>query len=210
MQKAIFYILALLGLVATTAASAADLPRRDYAPPPPMVTPFTWEGAYLGLNTGFSKNSMSTPTGSYDLNAASVGIGGGYNYAWKNFVFGLEGDINYNPVETSSLGQSLIYSTDWSATGRARIGYAFGTILPYITGGIATDKVKGKGLVNDTITRYGWVMGAGIEYALTHNWSLKAEYLRMTLDKENLTGTGDNVAVKSDIDIIRTGVNYRF
>jgi outer membrane immunogenic protein len=42
---------------------------------------------------------------------------------------------------------------------------------------IDASAVPGFGLISDRKTIYGYVVGAGLEYAFLNNWSLKAEYL---------------------------------
>ena len=75
------------------------------------------------------------------------------------------------------------------------------------------------GSKNDT--RFGWTAGAGVEYALTNNWSVKAEYLYYDLGKTTVNaplvsgvgaGAGVSGVARSDNkgNIVRAGVNYRF
>src|SRR4051794_41448708 len=53
MKKLLLSSVALFGL--STAALAADLPRRQYVAPPPIVAVpvFTWTGFYVGVNAGY-------------------------------------------------------------------------------------------------------------------------------------------------------------
>ena len=56
----------------------------------------------------------------------------------------------------------------------------------------------------------GWVIGAGMEVALTTNWSARAEYLYVDLGSSDL-GTAavpNNVSFKENI--VRAGLNYKF
>ena len=58
--------------------------------------------------------------------------------------------------------------------------------------------------------------GAGVEYAFTPNWSLKAEYLFTDLGRNNRTflapggGAGFAFGGREQNHIVRAGVNYRF
>ncbi len=141
----------------------------------------------------------------FNNNANGV-IGGahvGYNYQINQFVLGLEGDVdgsslsktaNFAPF--SSYYQDFIPTTVHSNLGvqgsiRGRLGYAFDRVLVYATGGVAF------GGFNTTVstayanalfypaffgsdsfsnTRVGWTVGGGLEYAITNNWSVRAEY----------------------------------
>lgn len=65
--------------------------------------------------------------------------------------------------------------------------------------------------------RTGWMLGAGVEYALWSNWSAKLEYnyLRFgaisptftTTGGLGVTGTGE---LKLNTHIVKAGLNYRF
>lgn len=84
------------------------------------------------------------------------------------------------------------YKLAWLTTLRGRIGYAFDKFQVYGTAGIAfldeteiRTQYEANSTVSDTdaafsesasVTRRGWTIGAGMEYALTGNWSLKGDY----------------------------------
>jgi outer membrane immunogenic protein len=68
-------------------------------------------------------------------------------------------------------------------------------------------------------TRTGWVAGVGIEYALTNNWLIRAEYLHYDFDGVSFTGNRVpalptfGVQYNTDdtkIDVVRAGINYKF
>jgi outer membrane immunogenic protein len=116
MKKFLLAGVALTGLIAAGAASAADLPRRSapVAPYAPAYT-FTWTGFYVGLNAGYNwsdskANVTFNPSAAVPLatgqallpgsfNTGNDGfIGGaqiGYNYQMNQFVVGVEADINF-------------------------------------------------------------------------------------------------------------------
>ncbi|MDA9405164.1 hypothetical protein XH79_41365 [Bradyrhizobium sp. CCBAU 45389] len=90
------------------------------------------------------------------------------------------------------------YRLDWTASLRGRFGYAFDRMFVYAMGGAAFLKeteirtqyrsnsasaALPAGTLTQTTfkeeasaTRRGWTVGAGFEYALTNNWSLRGEY----------------------------------
>jgi len=105
----------------------------------------------------------------------------------------------------------------WLNTFRGRVGYAFGTIFPYLTGGgafggvRATDAITipGSGNVLGGLSdvRLGWTAGAGLEYGpLNQNWSVKVEYLYVDLGSDILVLDD----VKFSAQLIRAGVNWHF
>lgn len=131
---------------------------------------------------------------------------------------------------------------DWLATVRGRAGIlAAPALLLYATGGLAFGQVETHGTFSTTVpnnlpaciaaavgicmgasertTKFGWTAGAGIEYALGSNWSVKAEYLYVDLEDSNPSGIdtrgpqpGPGIVAHSDNDfhIGRAGLNYRF
>jgi outer membrane immunogenic protein len=67
-------------------------------------------------------------------------------------------------------------------------------------------------------TRVGWTAGAGTEWKVTNNVSVKAEYLHVdlgtstvrTLDPVNFPANFFDYKFKNVEDIARAGVNYKF
>jgi outer membrane immunogenic protein len=172
------------------------------------------------------------------------GIQLGYNWQWNRVVFGLEADANAFMLKGSAsgtapdpiiLGNNYVIDqqikTDWLATVRPRIGYAFDNFLVYVTGGAAATQLKYNVTYAETTSgatssggsasklKIGWTAGLGAEYALWQRWSLKAEYLYVDLGSvsadTNVTGPlGQTGQLTSTADlkahIVRVGVNYRF
>jgi outer membrane immunogenic protein len=113
-------------------------------------------------------------------------------------------------------------------TGRARFGVAFDWILPYVTAGAALANASDdlavtvggiSGAFNtDSDTRLGWTAGAGVDVALTSNWSARLEYLYVDIRGfQNSPRIPIALGVGSTIqgmdvrdNIVRVGVNYRF
>ncbi|WP_424362887.1 outer membrane protein [Methylocystis parvus] len=106
------YVATLAGLIASSAALAADLPavKGPPAPPPPPI--FSWSGPYLGLSigyggantgqlNGFALGPNLAPTGavwaagSPNANGVIGGVQVGYNYQFPGtrFVVGVETDF---------------------------------------------------------------------------------------------------------------------
>ena len=103
----------------------------------------------------------------------------------------------------------------------ARIGYAWDRTLFFVKGGGAQahDKyvvnVPGVLSVTPTDTRVGWLVGAGIEYGLTPNWSGKVEYNYIDLGTERLNlvapdGTRFVFDQSQQVHLLKFAINYRF
>jgi len=206
------------------AANAADLPRRQVMPAKaPVYAPvYNWTGFYLGINGGgaWGRSKWSGPvgdTGGFNVDGGVVGGTIGYNWQMpNNFVFGLEGDLDWASIRGSSnaavCAGSCETKNEWMGTVRGRIGYAFDRFLPYITGGLAVGDIKSDlvGAGSTTKTNAGWALGGGVEFAIAGPWTAKVEYLYTDLGK----GRCDNCLGGADVDfhtsLVRGGINYRF
>jgi len=241
-----------------TTAFAADLPNTKgpapFLPPPPPV--FSWTGIYVGANAGGSLGTFTTSDtfglfGTGDqYNASSRGFSGGgqigINYQFAdNIVVGVEADFQGSTLRGSydsaningQAGWNDSSKVNWWGTGRARLGYAFGNILPYVTGGVAYGKVSTQGSCwtgsgpfscdqssgSVSGTHVGWTAGAGLEYAITHNLTLKFEYLYTDLGSFNspdhfldasyggpIYSPGDDMRTRTTFSTVRAGVNWKF
>ncbi|WP_457798213.1 outer membrane protein [Methylocystis sp. S23] len=124
----------------------------------------------------------------------------GYDYQWSNFVVGVETDILGTNMSGGSWGVGPIYpganfawdgrtdiSVPWYGTARGRVGYLVSpTFLVYATGGLAYGGVKRQQYFLDSdadigfgrrqSTSLGYTAGAGAEWMVAPNWSLKGEY----------------------------------
>jgi outer membrane immunogenic protein len=210
---------ALVGL--TGAAVAADLPPggAPYYAAPYALPVFTWTGFYVGVNGGggFGNSAWDT-TSSFSTTGALVGGTIGYNYQMGPAVLGAEGDIDWSNIKgtttTGACPAGCTTSDSWLSTLRARLGYAAGRFMPYVTGGGAFGNINAAtpGLVGGGATNVGWTVGAGLEFAIAGHWSAKAEYLYVDLGKFNCgAGCGapsDNVSFTTSL--VRGGINYRF
>ncbi|MGP8232416.1 MAG: outer membrane protein [Methylovirgula sp.] len=233
----------ILSFAAAGAAFAADLPSTKgepvYAPPPLL---WNWTGFYIGANAGLSTGTDTFSAtdedffGSGGYRATSGGFSGGgqigYNYQFdgSNFVLGVEADFEGSTqkgtyVDEFEGDESAAFGTkvNWWGTARGRIGYAFGNILPYVTGGFAyghvSDYISGVEIDNENFswgtTRTGWTAGAGVEYAITHNLSAKIEYLYTDLGSWNYGGypiseDGEAINTKVAFHTVRAGLNWKF
>jgi len=177
----------------------------------------------------------------YKAKTAFIGGGTiGYNYQVSSFVFGVEGEVGYIGLKGSgpdprSPGMDVLSSSQLNSlyeliAGRA--GVAWDRALFYAKAGAVFTSPKGT--VLDTCTampcgpltisatgsasnQASWVAGGGIEYALTNNWSVKAEYLYWSLQNHfNVTGIASNGQAYtwdhwfSGLSTFKVGANFRF
>lgn len=120
------------------------------------------------------------------------GIHGGYNLQIAQWVVGIEGDIDGTSLSRTFTAGGIppLYFSGTrrqsvQASGRGRVGIAFDRVLLYATGGVAfadfendyATNVFGQPFWNSFANgRIGWTAGAGVEYVVTGNWSVRAEY----------------------------------
>jgi outer membrane immunogenic protein len=182
-------------------------------------------------------------------NDQSQGFAGGgtlgINWQDGGLVYGLETDIdwlsnkssyvdpngainNFHPSETNRL--------DYLGTVRGRLGLAVDRTLLYVTAGLAYGEVANTVQYNSLnfptsntpyyhvdSTRFGWVVGSGLEHAWTPNWTIKGEALYAQLDSPNVSWVSPppgsptfpanavlNDRFNTGVAIIRAGVNYKF
>lgn len=218
---------ALVGiLICMGPANAGGDYRRSYRPPPP---PFTWSGAYAGLQVGYEWDNDSDipwgPTlqsndGPLKYDAVTGGVHLGYNIQRGTIVFGIEGDfelVNGSGDDQDRSGTTNGIDTEWMLSLRARLGYAMGKDLLYITGGYSY--LEAEGVVRDLATQPdistafdGWTVGAGWERALDRRTSIRLEY-RYTdydLEVENYSVSGYQLGFEPEIHAIKIGVSAKF
>lgn len=227
MQRSINWValpaVALLGLVGAAPAVAADLSVAPLykAPPAPVVPPaYNWSGFYLGANGGGGwSTSHWDSIGSTNGSGGVVGGTAGLNWQTGHAVFGIEGDIDWSNVKGTNTSAACpagcTTQNDWLATVRGRAGYAFDRVMPYVTGGLAVGDIKAStpGFAGASQTNAGWAAGGGLEFALSNNWTAKAEYLHVDLGNMNCgfncgTTANNNVSVREDL--VRGGLNFKF
>src|SRR5579871_6636880 len=180
------------------------------------------------------------------------GAQAGYNWQAGAAVFGVETDWDWTSLKKdhSNIGATFVdlnglndflttngeVKMDWLGTTRARVGFVAtpdNRLMFYGTGGVAYAGGKANLNVFDarngwywsgekSDTRFGWTIGAGVEYAVTNNITIKGEYLYYNLGSTNAV-TVPNVAASTFVpgsygtakvtyegSVFRAGVNYKF
>jgi outer membrane immunogenic protein len=211
-----FLLAAAVGLAALAVAgpsSAADLGPAPYkAPAPVWVAPvFSWTGFYAGVNGGYEWGTTNFGIGDFGSDGWLFGGTLGYNWQTGNWVWGLEGDIDYSSAKASIACCEL--KSQWLGTIRGRVGYAWDRFMPYITGGGAAGDVKmSTAGGSESDTKFGWTLGGGVEWAFAGPWSAKLEYLYVDLGDASCSAAvcGASTDVPYHTNLVRGGVNYRF
>lgn len=190
-------------------AFAADLGVRP-APAAPAFIATPWDGFYIGGNLGYGSTdfTLSVPGASASLNGSGV-LGGfqtGYNRQFGTFVLGFETDLDLTSIKNTTDGVDT--KLTWFGTTRTRAGVLINpSLLLYGTGGVAYGRVEESVPgTSGKISGVGWAAGAGVQYALTPQWSIGAEYLHLDLD----LGSVNSVDTKATTNLGRATLNYKF
>jgi outer membrane immunogenic protein len=223
-SKSIKASVAALALLAVPfVAQAADMPIKSpyYKGGQSVVSYYNWTGLYAGINVGYGFGTSTWSISSTANNKPKGFLAGGtlgYNWQSGAIVYGIEGDFDWSNMKDTvdcAVGVTCGTSSNWLATFRGRVGYAFDRWLPYITAGGAYGNVEATAsaagvAVSSSNSQLGWTAGAGLEYAFLGNWSAKLEYLYVDLGSFNagIAPVVNNVSFKENI--VRVGLNYKF
>jgi len=231
---------------------AADLPMNYKARGPVMAPVFSWTGCYVGVHGGGGTMHTQGGQSSSDDLVGTGGIAGGQigcNYQDGNWVFGAEGEGYWSGIKGTSARSNLSTNSegfrdvdtdknkdDFSIAARA--GIAFDRTLVYGKAGwvwgefdfLSTNtNFNGPGITPNIFTNSangtldGLLLGAGIEHAITNNWTVKLEYNFLKFGSKELAlrectnfttpacnpGTFTNT-YRADKQLFKIGVNYLF
>jgi outer membrane immunogenic protein len=147
-----------------------------------------------------------------------------------------------NPLFTNAAHTEHVdLAQRWFATARVRAGFTpVERVLIYGTGGVAWSNFQSNTVVafgtvplfgvfngathvgSASSNQLGWVAGGGAEWAVTNNWSIKAEYLYLRFDSFGYVsplvaaaapfapGYAWNTTITPREHVLRVGVNYKF
>jgi outer membrane immunogenic protein len=232
-------------VLSSVTSMAADLPMQTKAPV--YATPaFNWSGFYIGAQVGGGTMSTDVTQGTTNSVGKGAIAGGqiGYNYQDGNWVFGIEGEgywsnikLNQNfseandlGVVTGTFGNSIENRSDYTIAGR--VGMAFDRTLIYGKGGWAWGAFRSSSFNNDLTpppfsqsfygsgTLDGFLVGVGVEHALTRNWTVKFEYNYIGYGAKEQSFTScststpchfaESQPVSASKQLFKFGLNYLF
>jgi len=191
---------------------------------------------------------VPTALGCHNATGGLAGGQIGYRWQTTNWVFGLEaqGDwANLKGSNTSAIGTfggvSFLNQTRIDSIGlfTGQVGYAWNNVLWYAKGGAALTHNKYSGISNTTVfapaggiavvpgapfalaseTRWGGVVGTGVEIGFAPHWSVAVEYDHLFMGTHSLNfvsvpalggGFLFTDGIKQDVDMGTVRVNYTF
>ena len=193
----------------------------------PMTAPgFDWTGYYAGLQAGYGwgqSDITGTDGGPFsvtpDINGGFVGGHVAGLWQFDQAVIGAEADLNYASINgTAEAGPGNVFGTDikWFGSVNAKAGYAMDRVLVYGIGGIAfagieTSQAAGAAFAS-TRTSVGWTVGAGVDYALTDQFVLGAQYRYYDFGSEHFDAPDAFVDRDQNVKLNTVGINlsYKF
>ncbi|OCK56943.1 outer membrane beta-barrel protein [Bradyrhizobium sp. LMTR 3] len=249
MKKYLLATVALIAFAAP--AAAADLAARPYtkAPPAPIAAVYDWTGFYIGANGGWGSGRKCwdltadvvgpfvppLAEGCHDATGGTAGGQLGYRWQAGTWVFGVEGQGNWADFTGSNTSLALLAPTENESRINAfglitgQVGYAWNNVLLYVKGGAAvtSDKYRGfdipTGLLVDSAkeTRWGGVVGAGLEVGFAPNWSVGVEYNHLFMGDRDVDFAASGIFapagsfsrtsnISQDVDLVTVRVNYRW
>lgn len=179
------------GCLRTTPAFAGD-----------PASAWSWSGCFFGGHAGglWARSSewiVTTPGGAHfgeslgqhGSSSLTGGFQTGCDYQLPGgFVVGIQGDYDFaNAIgshdSAQEFGVAYHSRVKGLASATARIGYAWDRFLGYIKGGAAWERVdySASTIITGTaytssVTRPGWTVGVGGEYAITNHLTAFVEY----------------------------------
>ncbi len=152
-----------------------------------------------------------------EADAQYLGIGNNGNNGYgSSYSFSGTPGLAFVPVRGAAPAALVLNGqarhSDFFGTVRGRLGVAFDRVLVFGSGGFA---------YNDRTT--GYAVGGGIEYAITNNITLRAEYLYVNLgnggnntasaafnEAANTVTLNTNQSSRENFNVVRGAVNFKF
>ena len=191
-------------------------------------------GGYAGGNVGWGTykhefadrdglgETLDTGIPKYVSSSGSnfvAGVQGGYNRQRGCSLLGVEADLSWSGMKTSSVSydgdQNPFVTADaltvasklqWFGTLRARAGVIVDDTLVFVTGGLAYANFKrdftyfqdgpiSNRTFSSDVNKFGWAVGAGAEVKWSERWTVKGDFLFMQFKSDTMKVSGDGVGI---------------
>ena len=208
-------------LIALAVPALAADPMADV----PMTAPgFDWTGYYAGLQAGYGwgQSDITATQGapfsvSPDLHGGFVGGHVAGLWQFDQAVIGGEAELNYSSIdgsEDAGAGGSLGSDIQWFGSVNAKAGYAMDRLLVYGIGGVAFAGIEtsqnAATAFADTRTKTGWTVGAGVDYAMTNNIVVGAQYRYYDFGSEHFDAPDDFQDRNQNVDLNAFSLRFSY
>ena len=188
---------------------------------------------------------QSPASGNVDADSFIGGVHAGYKWrVGPKWILGAEGDFMWTALVGSASAPDVVpgggvvapvghqWSRDisWLASLRGRIGYNVAPMaLWYFTGGVAWQEADysatqinvgaptSRARTSFSETTTGYVLGTGLEWAMTKNWVVRGEYLYYNFEGQSASARHSAIPARanfnwddSEIHSFRAGISYKF
>ena len=196
----------LLPLLAVVVASPALAQQQDFSSRTSTGGTADFSGVGLGLDAGVGLGSAGK------INASGI-IGGahvGYNFQAQRLVGGAEGDFLTSHIQSGTVA-TMSFKQTFLSSASVKAGYVFGELLSYGTIGWAysTSSYRDLSGASDKTIK-GTAFGAGVEYAVTRNFSIRAEYMRYNFGTQTYVTPLSTVPISANTNLVRGGASVHF
>lgn len=222
---------ALAGSFTVAPVAPPSTPRAHVAPARDR-----WDGHYAGITLGHGFHgrdrvglrppSLPNDIGTLRVRGALLGVQLGANWQHGHTVFGVEAAANLSRLRDSfdtMAGHAASMRINPMADIRGRLGYVLGDTLFYAAGGLSAGRVSyavsGPGSlpapddnadIASRFMQYGWNIGAGVEHAINHDWSVRGEYSYTNLRSRDLGDGTYTTRATPNFHSVRIGINRSF
>ncbi len=178
------------------------------------------------FSPGFCGGRANTPTPAGgckdDQDAAELGVRVGYDWQFSNWVVGVVGEASWTNLtdsvsafSTTPARYTMTRDLNWTAALRVRGGAVVQNALVYVTGGYVHGDIDTRFATSNGVNTFtqsggggtgGYQLGGGVEWNLSSNWRIGAEYLYTDLcdDDYRVRASGPAPATNA---FIRTNAN---
>ena len=231
------FLTASLFVFAPLTSNAGDLSEpvveAPVVAPPVVASDRAWEGFYLGGSLGYSfagddRVGIRGNTPIFDIGTLSNegtfgGLHLGYRWRLDSFSFSAELGVEGGSVESDIAGARYSASMGLKNSINFRINaglivqektmiYGFAGVsrgdFDYVVSG---NGAAGPVSISENITETGYIVGAGLERAISTDWSVRTEYRYANFGKVLISdAAGNTTAATPDYHSIALGINYSF
>jgi outer membrane immunogenic protein len=203
-----------------------------------------WQGVSAGLHVGIGWGNSDwydlwtdSALGSHEPSGLLAGAQGGLDWQRGPWVFGPAIDVSVSGVRGEHPGArftgGLAPESDrgeikYLGTITGRVGRARGRALVFARAGAAWARTRyalegylaeGAELAADSMTRWGWTVGGGLELRLAAHWSAAVEYGFMDFGTARADLSYSNppawiipclAEIDENLHVVKAEINYRF
>jgi outer membrane immunogenic protein len=165
-----------------------------------------FQGAYIGGHLGGAFGKAQSANTSGLVGGAQIGANAQFQ---NNVVVGAEADASASSMGNKGFNDQFRQGAVGSL--RARGGYAMDRVLVYGTIGLAASTSEWKNTAATTSkTLTGWAYGAGAEFLMTQNVTVRGELIHYDFGRETYQSQIGPVGVKASNNVLRGGLNLKF